>query len=82
MSTNRAVTSKFVHSLGSALDVGHKKARAVYSVLKMQKGISESQIERLGKQDVVIPKHKLIKVVCGKLNKNNLKKTVCNARTK
>lgn len=30
MPADRAVASKFVHSLGSALDVGHKKARAIY----------------------------------------------------
>lgn len=34
MSTDRTVSSKFVNSLGTALDVGHKKARTVYSVLK------------------------------------------------
>lgn len=33
-STNRAITNKFIQSLSSPLDVGHKKARAVYSVLK------------------------------------------------
>jgi len=73
MSTDRTVTSKFVNSLGSALDVGHKKARAVYSVLKKQKSSSESQIARLGRLDVIIPKHKMVKVVCGKLNKGILK---------
>ena len=69
VSTDRSFTSKFVHSLGSALDVGHKKARAVYSVLKKQKGSSEGQIARLGRQDVIVPKHKVATVVCGKLNK-------------
>lgn len=69
VSTDRTLTSKFVLSLGSALDVGHKKARAVYSVLKKQKGDSESQIARLGRQHVIIPKHKMVNVVCGKLNK-------------
>lgn len=73
VSTDRSFTSKFVHSLGSALDVGHKKARAVYSVLKKQKGSSEGQIARLGRQDVVVPKHKVATVVCGKLNKAILK---------
>lgn len=78
MYTNKIVASKFVHILGSALDVGHKKAR---TVLKIQRVISESQSARLGKQDVVIPKYKLITVVCGKLNKSILK-AVCNIGTK
>lgn len=81
MYTNKIVASKFVHILGSALDVGHKKARTVYSVLKIQRGISESQSARLRRQDVVIPKYKLITVVCGKLNKSILK-AVCNIETK
>lgn len=73
MSTDRTVASKFVNSLGSALDVGHKKARAVYSVLKKQKSSSESQTAMLGRHDVIIPKRKMVRVICGKLNKNILK---------
>lgn len=56
VSPDRSVASKFVHSLGSALDVGHKKARAVYSVLKKQKDSSESQIARLGRPGCHRPK--------------------------
>lgn len=37
VSTDGTVTSKFENSLGSALGVGPKKARAVYSVLKKQR---------------------------------------------
>ncbi|KAM7380050.1 hypothetical protein PAMP_003371 [Pampus punctatissimus] len=73
VSTDRTVESKFVNSLGSALDVGHKKARAVYSVLEKQKSGSESQTAIPRRHDVINPKQKMVKVICGKLNKNILK---------
>ncbi len=50
-----------------------KKAKAVYSILKKQTGCSESQTERLRRQDAIIPKHGMTKVVCGRLNKSILK---------
>ncbi|XP_038123133.1 uncharacterized protein LOC119771336 [Cyprinodon tularosa] len=43
ISTDRTLPNKFLHSLGSALDVGHKKAKAVFSVLSKEKSISENQ---------------------------------------
>lgn len=44
-----------------------KKRQEQYFVLKNQEGFSESQIAKLGRQDIIIPKHKMVKVVCGKL---------------
>lgn len=49
-----------------------KTARAVLSVLKKQKPESGTHIARVGRQPVTIPKHKVMKVECGQLNKRVL----------
>ncbi|XP_030590038.1 uncharacterized protein LOC115783375 [Archocentrus centrarchus] len=73
MSSDRTLPNKFLHSLGSALDVGQKKAKAVFSVLREDKSMAENQTVKLGRQDVIIPKHQMSKVICGKFKKNVLK---------
>lgn len=60
----------FHSTLSSALEVGHKKAKAILSVLKKQKHSNGSHITRLGRQHVVIPKHKVVNVSCGLLKKS------------
>lgn len=45
-----------VKRLCTALDVGHRTARAVLSVLKKQKPESQPHLARVGRQPVTIPK--------------------------
>lgn len=61
-----------VQRLCSALEVGCKTASAVLSVLKKQKLEISSQIARLGRRPVTIPKNKVIEVECDQLNKRVL----------
>lgn len=51
--------------LGSALDEGHKTARAVLSVLKKQNHENSPYTARLGRRAVTIPKNKVIEMECG-----------------
>ncbi|XP_037643835.1 uncharacterized protein LOC119498836 [Sebastes umbrosus] len=61
-----------VKRLCSALEVGHKTARAVLSVLKKQKPVNQPHIARVGRRSVTIPKNKVMTVQCGRLNKSVL----------
>ena len=54
----------------AALEVGHKTARAVLSVLKKQKPENQLHLARVGRQPVTIPKNKMVVVQCGRLNKS------------
>lgn len=70
LSTDKGVSlTQCVQSLSSALEVGTKKARTLFSLLKKQEGASHSLLVRLGRQDIVIPKRKIVDVKCGRLNK-------------
>ena len=61
-----------VKRLCSALEVGHRTARAVLSVLKKQKPKSQPHLARAGRQPVTIPKNKVMAVHCAWQNKSVL----------
>lgn len=58
-----------VKRLCSALEVGHKTAKAVLSVLKQQTPGSQPCLARGGRSPVTIPKSSMMVVQCGRLNK-------------
>ncbi|TKS65275.1 Retrovirus-related Pol polyprotein [Collichthys lucidus] len=64
------LSGHMVKRLSTALEVGHRTARAVLSVLKKQKSENQPHLARVGRQPVTIPRNKMMVVQCGRLNKS------------
>ncbi len=61
---------RIVKRLCTALEVGHRTAKAVLSVLKRQKPENQPHLARVGRRPVTIPRNKVMVVQCGRLNKS------------
>lgn len=66
-------SGQMVKRLCTALEVGHRTARAVLSVLKKQKPENQPHLARVGRQPVTIPRNKVMVVQCGRLNKDSVR---------
>jgi len=69
---DRVSSGHMVKRLCSALEVGHRTAKAILNVLKKQKPKSQPHLARVGRQPVTIQKNKVMAVQCGWLNKSVL----------